>query len=68
MDGYLIDGVTGCSVPQRDPEAICHAVETLLTDSIFSDNLLNNGRKFVASYNKNHYIQKIIALLIQEPA
>jgi len=66
MDGYLIDGVTGCSVPPRDAGAICRAVERLIADRRFCNDLLDRGRKHVSSYNKDHYVQKIINLLFQE--
>ncbi len=67
MDGYLIDGVTGCSVPPNDPEAIFRIVTGLLDDRNFAQKVVENGRNFVASYNKDHYIRRVKAMLMQEP-
>lgn len=55
--------VTGLLVPQRDPQALAHAVTRLLTDSVLRANLTRNGRnKIHAEFHIGTATKELVAL------
>lgn len=58
----LIDGETGLTVDQKDPDALADIIQKILTDTKLRTKVIENGQKYVAEQFDNH---KLIGDLAQ---
>lgn len=55
----LIDGVTGITIPPKDPQAMEEAIFKLLTDQELRTRIINNGHNFVEkNFDNRRWIEK----------
>jgi len=63
----LVNGETGLTVNQREPEALADALQTMLTDEPLRRRIIANGASFVAEHFDNHkLIMDLAGVFIKE--
>lgn len=64
----LLNGQTGLTVPPADPEAMSGAVMTLLRDQALRNQIIADGKRWVAEHFDNRiWIQKLAEIFQAEP-